>query len=300
MRYNLRDEEQIEDGIREKTERKLLSFLRYFFPAIGPLLLYIGLTLGVTLLASAAFPYLERKEFLDRYGNLCSILAVILTFLILRKYSKKHGGGFFEDATLYLKEVSIPKCLGGFLFGAGAALALSAVITLLPSVGPFASYEAHVTHLYQKWSALVGTLFNTFFTPLVEEVIWRGYMLNRLLPHWGEKKALFAVTLVFALAHGTPVWMAYAFVMGWLIGKLSITEDNILYGIFMHVGFNVPAVVLWFIYINVPGSMEALRNNQMMVLLLGLCGAALAMLCFRLYQAERENRFVTRFFNGEL
>ena len=192
------------------------------------------------------------------------------------------------------------KCVGCLLFGIGAALALSALITFLPSVGPVAVYEERVDHLYATWSALVGTLFNAFFTPLVEEVVWRGYMLNRLLPHWGEKASLLAVTTVFALVHGSFIWVLYAFAMGWLIGKLSIAEDNILYGIILHMGFNIPAVVLWFIYMNVPGSEQALNENKLMVLLLGLSGAALAYMCYWLYIQEKRVRLVTRLFKGEL
>ncbi len=300
MRYNLRGEEKEKDGIREKTEHRLLSFLRYFFPAVWPVLLYFGISLSVNLLAGMILPHTGWGDYLKRYSNLCSILGVLLTFFILRMYSKRSGSGFFEDASLYLKDVDALKCAEAFLFGAGAALALSAVITLLPDIGPVASYNEKVNELYTNWSALIGTMFNAFFTPLVEEVIWRGYMLNRLLPHWGERAALFAVTAVFALSHGAALWVLYAFAMGWLIGRLSIAEDNILYGIVMHMGFNTPAVVLWFIYMNVPGSEEALYGNKFMVLLLGLSGAALAYMCYWLYIQEKRIRLVSRLFKGEL
>ena len=236
MRYNLRGEEQKETGkVREKAEHGVLSFLRYFIPAVGPLFVYLfteGLfvVLGSTLL----YPNLTHEEFMKQKMNVCMIFGVLVTFVILKKYSKKHGSTFFEDASLYLKDLSIIKSAGCVLFGLAAALALSAFISLLPKVGPVAVYDTNIDRLYESWTLYLGVLFNTFFTPLVEEVVFRGYMLNRLLPHWGEKASLIAVSITFAFLHGTFIWILYAFFMGWIIGKISIIEDNILRGLHAH------------------------------------------------------------------
>jgi len=146
----------------------------------------------------------------------------------------------------------------------------------------------------------VAVLFNTFFTPIVEEVIFRGYMLNRLLPHWGEKKSLFAVSLLFALMHGTALWMLYAFAMAWVIGRVSIYEDNIFYAICVHMGFNLFSTILWFIYLFRPEMKDALSQNIPLILMLGVSGGAIALLVSKLYRAERENLFVTRFFQGKV
>ena len=304
MRYNLRGEEESRgrtEGVRHKVELKVLSFLRYFVPAVGPLFVYL-LTEGAFVVFGSAIvhPELTHEEFIQQKMNIYMIFGVIATFLMLRAYSRKCGSTFFEDASLYRKDLSLIKSAGCLLFGLGAALGLSAFISLLPKVGPVAAYDESIQNLYESWSVYLGVLFNTFFTPLVEEVVFRGYMLNRLLPHWGEKASLFAVSFCFAFLHGSALWMLYAFLMGWLIGKVSIQEDNIFYAVLMHIGFNLLSSMLWFIYLFRPGTQEALAANKPMLLFLGILGASVALLIAKAYKMERQSLFITRFFRGEI
>ena len=304
MRYNLRGEEKPSgrtERVRNRAELKILSFLRYFIPAVGPLLVYL-LTEGafVVLGSTILHPDLTHEEFIQQKMNIYMIFGVIATFLILRAYSAKRGSTFFEDASLYRKDLSFFKAAGCLMFGLGAALALSAFISLLPRVGPVARYDESIQSLYESWSVYLGVLFNTFFTPLVEEVVFRGYMLNRLLPHWGERASLFAVSFCFAFLHGTALWMLYAFLMGWLIGKVSILEDNIFYAVLMHIGFNLLSSLLWFIYLFRPDTQEALAGNKPMLFFLGILGTSVALLIAKAYMMERQSLFITRFFRGEI
>ena len=303
MKYNLRGEETENKAtkVRDKAEHKVISFLRYFIPSVGPLVIYIAaeallVVLGSTLIHSN----LSHAEFREQKMNLYMMAGVMLTFVLLRAYSKKRSSTFFEDASLYLNNISIVKTVGFIVFGLGLSLALSAFISLLPKIGPVATYSATMDRLYHTWSLYVAVLFNTFFTPIVEEVIFRGYMLNGLLPHWGEKRALFTVSLLFALMHGTALWMAYAFAMAWIIGRVSIYEDNIFYAICVHMGFNLFSTVLWFLYLFRPETKVFLEENKPFVLMLGVTGGAFALLFSKLYRAERESLFVTRFFQGKV
>lgn len=287
------DKEPDHADLREKVERGIFLFLRYFFPAVGPMFIYILCEL--ICIGAGAFIInngISADEFVKEKINVYTTLGVILTFFILRRGSKKSGSGFFEDASLYRTDVKPGTVLLSFLFGVGAALALSSFISLLPAVGPVTEYKESVSHIYERWSVLLGMLFTTFFTPLVEEVIFRGYMLNRLLPYWGEKWSLFAVSFVFAVMHGTSIWILYAFIMALVLGKISIMEDNILYAVIMHIGFNLPAAVLWFIYLTVRGAKEALAGNKLLIFLLGAAGSAVAAAAAAVYRKKRRSATV--------
>ena len=274
----------------DRFEQAAFSFIRYFFPAIMPMLLYIGVEIICILFGALIVNMgMPLEEFIKRKINIYTSLGVLITFTILRKKSKKSGSGFFEDASLYINDISIKKSVLGLIFGISAAFAISAFLSLLPSIGPVAAYEESVSRVYARWSVLLGMLFTTFFTPLVEEVIFRGYMLNRVLPHWGEKRSLFVVSFIFALMHGTSIWILYAFFMGWAIGKVSIDEDNIFYSVMMHVGFNLPAAVLWFIYLTVPGSKEYLENNLFLVFLIGMLALAAACYSYVIYKKMKNS-----------
>lgn len=298
MRINLRGEEPETGKARVKAEQGVIKFIRYFFPAVWPVLLYISLNMGFILIGSMVFrPGVTREEFLHEKSSVCSIFTVFTTFFILRRYSRKKGSTFFEDASLYRDDLSLVKGLMAVLFGAGTALFISALISLLPSIGPVEGYEVQIGKLYRSWSILFGVAVNTFFTPLVEEVIFRGYMLNRLLPHWGEKWALIAVSLVFGMMHGSAIWFLYSVVMAWILGKLAIREDNIFYSILLHLGFNLPGTVLWYMYALLPGSEEVLRQDKLLITALGFTGAGAALFAYRVYELERTSGYISRLFN---
>lgn len=298
MRINIRGEEPETGKARIKAEQGFIKFIRYFFPAVWPVLLYISLNMGFILIGSMVFrPGVTREEFLHEKSSVCSIFTVFTTFFILRRYSRKKGSTFFEDASLYRDDLSLVKSLMAVLFGAGTALFISALISLLPSIGSVEGYEVQIGKLYRSWSILFGVAVNTFFTPLVEEVIFRGYMLNRLLPHWGERWALIAVSFVFGMMHGSAIWFLYSVIMAWILGKLAIREDNIFYSILLHLGFNLPGTVLWYMYALLPGSEEALRQDKLLITVLGLIGAGAALFAYRVYELERTSGYISRLFN---
>ena len=278
-----------EPDLRERVEKKLYKFIRYFFPAAVPLLIYVGIVLASLLVGSLVLNNgMPIRKFMKEMTNVYAAIGVVITFHVLWKRSKKTGSTFFEDATLYRKDLSLKKTLSIVGFGIGTAFALSALISLLPKVGLITTYETHVENIYQRWSVFLSIIFNTFFTPLVEEVVFRGYMLNGLMQHFEERHALLMTTIVFSLMHGTAIWILYAFAMGWIIGRVSIWEDNIFYAIMLHIGFNLPSALMWYLYLKVDGVKEALDQNRSYVFLIGLCGALMAWGCASLYLKTRK------------
>ena len=281
---------QIDEKIDEKTgEQEVFSAALDFAHAVRPTITYL---LCTTICVSVGFLLFGRGysfwDYSQRYGNFFTVLGTIWTFRRLAKKSRAAGSAFFEDASLYRTDLSWKKTVGAFLFGCGAALFLSAVLSLLPKIGPVKGYVTHMGLNYQRWDVFLSLAASVLITPLVEEIIFRGYMLNRLLQKREERTAIIVTTLVFAILHGSILWFAYAFCMGWLLARLSIREDNIFYGIFMHAGFNLPSTILWLVYVNLPGSEEALANDRFLILLLGAAGGLVALLMWRLYQLQRK------------
>ena len=260
--------------------------------AMGPIFTYIGITMVCILvgfLLSGRMMY-GLNNYLSERSNLAAAVAVVLTLRYLYRKSRKRGSVFFEDASLYLKDIQWHKVALGFLFGAGTALFLSAALTLIPKVWVFASYDTHVGKMYQRADILLSIIESALLTPLVEEIIFRGYMLNRLLRRWPELPALIVTTLVFSALHGSAIWFIYVFVMGWLIGRLSIREGNILYGICVHAGFNLPSVVQWFTYFLHPElQLTDVVTSTFQTILLGMIGGVAAALSFLIYKRKERN-----------
>lgn len=75
-------------------------------------------------------------------------------------------------------------------------------------------------------------------------MIFRGLIQSRLahaLPGW---PAVVLSALLFALCHGQPVWMGYAFVLGMVLGIMAWRADSILPSILTHIVFNAIGQVL--------------------------------------------------------
>ena len=265
--------------------------LRDLLYASGPMFTYIAITLLCILLGYplSGMGRYTFAEYLGERSKLLVAIGVVITLRVLYKKSKKRGSAFFEDATLYHKNVNFKKIGMGLLFGAGAALFLSAILTLIPKVWVFASYDASVNRIYQRYDIALTIIESALLTPLVEEIIFRGYMLNRLLRRWADLPALIVTTAVFSVMHGTSVWIIYAFAMGWIIGQISIREGNILYGIFVHAGFNLPSVVMWFSRFVHPErqGVEAV-TSVFQTVLTGVAGFAAAALMAALYLREKK------------
>jgi membrane protease YdiL (CAAX protease family) len=114
-------------------------------------------------------------------------------------------------------------------------------------------------------------------SPLIEEIIFRGFMLNRLLTFFSQRTAVFLSSVIFALCHANFFWMLYALPMGIFMANLSVKKDNILYTVFFHIGFNFPAVVIAVIQRFEQGR-GLFFGNGFIILLYGLIGMASAKL----------------------
>ncbi len=260
--------------------------VRDFFYATGPMFKYIWITLLCIIIGFPLSGSLYRgfDSYIKERSNMMIALGVIISLRHLYKKSKQAGSTFFEDASLYHKNVDYKKIITGLFFGAGVALFLSSVLTLMPKVWIFATYNSKVGTIYQRYDILLTIIESAFLTPLVEEIIFRGYMLNRLLRRWPDLPALLVTTIVFSIMHGTSIWILYAFIMGLIIGRVSMIEGNILYGIFIHAGFNIPSVIQWFIYFIHPElQMQSTVIGVFQNLLLGVLGLVMAILTALIY-----------------
>lgn len=232
--------------------------------AFWPLVLYVVMP---ALFASIGYVLFHRGmkggEFFAYGGNLYTALGMVATVFILRKRSKKRGESFCEDATLYIKKELLLKGIGFFVFGIFSAIAVSSLVTMSGFGGR--GYRESLSKLLDGPDFLFLAITVGFLSPVLEEVIFRGYMLNTLLRHFKKKTAIIVTVTAFMLCHIHPIWMLYAGGMGFLLVYLSMREENILEGIFVHIGFNLPSVVLSFLYQKNPLLKEGL--GKMIVLI---------------------------------
>ncbi len=71
--------------------------------------------------------------------------------------------------------------------------------------------------------------------PLVEEMLFRGYLQKVLEESWRDiTKAILATSLFFALVHLNPYWIVQIYLLGMVLGYLAWRTNSIIPGIILH------------------------------------------------------------------
>lgn len=245
---------------------------------LAPLLAYIGMQLRHYTLG--------EESFLSASGNFYYVLAQICVLIYLYRSAKKKGVSLFESVGLQIRGAR--RKLGGccVAFGMFLSLMLSSLITLLPGLLT-AGYTADSARIFQRTDLVLVLLSLGFFTPVVEEILIRGYLLNGLLSFFTDQQAVVLSAFIFAVFHIQPIWILYTFFLGILMAKLAIKEDNILYSMLMHAGFNFPSILN--AVIQSCGAEKIFFGSRILILFYGLLGAAGAYLMLQNIQREEES-----------
>jgi len=87
---------------------------------------------------------------------------------------------------------------------------------------------------------------------ILEEVLWRGFILGRLVDYIGEKQGLIISSIAFGFYHlslGFPIWVCLVFAIGgFYIGGIAIKSKGILAPIIMHFFVNMAFVSFGIIF----------------------------------------------------
>ena len=117
----------------------------------------------------------------------------------------------------------------------GLFVVVQLALTLLPATW-MTGYNDHMELLLSD--GLIPALSITVAAPLAEELMFRGVIqtrLERAMPVWA---AVVLQAVLFGVVHGTPIQMAYAFLLGLAFGFLRSRTGSILPGIAAHAAFN--------------------------------------------------------------
>lgn len=145
---------------------------------------------------------------------------------------------------LWLRGVDGPILLTGVALAPALYLIVGGALALLPEAW-LESYNEASAGIDS--GTLTGVLAVAVVAPVVEELIFRGLMLNRLsrvMPGW---LAAVLSSTAFGVCHRHPVWFAYAFVLGAFFALLDLRAQSILPSILGHIAFNAISQILSFV-----------------------------------------------------
>lgn len=253
--------------------------------ACQPLLLY----LIVPALFSGMVAFLlgmtsEPEYFRWNNGQFTRTLGLLLTFYLLRRGCKKRKVSIWDETTLYWRDINWRKCLLLIVAGIGFSLFISALLTVIPFprflIGPYHQLSSEV---YDRLDTVFTVVSMIILAPVIEEMVFRGYVLNRMLEGYDSPKtAVLVSTILFAVCHGTPLWILYALFMGLLMTHVSIEEENIAYAVALHFGYNLTSLPVWLANRN-PKVSAVLFASPVLIACYGIVGICVAVLCLRRY-----------------
>lgn len=252
--------------------------------SVKPLILY----LFVPGLAMHVGRFIRRyrfsnQSFFAESGNFYTFVSMLIVAWILYKQSKKRGTTIWEETTFDLTPLKTSKSEQKFavccvLFGFSTSLFLSALLTLVPFPAWLMDSYRSNTRVALEGRDLILVLLNIgFMAPILEEILFRGYMLNRQMEFFTEKQSICITSAIFALCHVSLLWMIYTFLMSILLAKLSIKRDNLLPAVCVHIGFNLPSVLIAAIQA-ISGGGQSVFGSPILIFLYGAVGVVSARL----------------------
>ena len=208
------------------------------FSVIAPVVVYYVVVSMVNTVFAIWFSHLvsleaqkEFVQFLITYASQASMIvnAIAMTIggIFLFPVFKSENPVFFVGAK-YRKH--IPKIL---ILGLTFAIAFNYLFGLLQEVLQSNQYE-QVAQEQFSLPLWVGIIIYGMISPIVEELVFRGLVYNRLKRYFSVGIAIIFSSIIFGGYHGNAIQMGYGFVFGILMAVLYEKYDAFIVPVLLH------------------------------------------------------------------
>lgn len=151
--------------------------------------------------------------------------------------------------TCNFEKINFATILISFMLGILCFFINVAVSSLFSGILTFTGYRypssSSGTGDYSLWAFLLEIVTTAFMPAFCEEFLHRGLVLQGT-KHMGFKKAIFFSSLLFGLMHFNVGQVAYAFVIGLIMGFVAVVSKNIFPAMIIHFTNNFISVYLEF------------------------------------------------------
>lgn len=240
------------------------------------LLLYILIqNIIVTILKSAGLleNFLTDKLYQSAIEIFITVISLMVPFILIGKRLNKQAkiyafesselgvGAKMHEQLMLSKPKSILDVVLGVFAGVGICMVSNIITSIFTVFASLFGYELTSPEL-----AMPTGVFGVFLTimrvsvlaALTEELALRGYVMGSLRIY-GEKFAVIATSVVFALMHGNLIQTPFALLAGFGLGYLAIKTSTLWTAIIVHTLNNFISVVISYLY-------DYLTNEQVNVI----------------------------------
>lgn len=209
----------------------------------------ISLTMGVAIIAyllfqNVAVAVLYAFDLFDKYNNDAvfqsaftiigvSFFSVLVPFGIMALVNKKR----YSHPIVPGNSIRPFKCLVWVCFGmlccVGANFAVSYLITFLELLFDIEFTQGELLEPDSPLACVMCVISTAIIPAICEEFAMRCCSLQ-LLRKYGKSFAVFAVSIVFGLLHGNVIQFIFAFVVGLILGLVTVKTDSIVPAVLIH------------------------------------------------------------------
>lgn len=216
--------------------KAVLYFLTYYLCQIAVILI-AGIIGGLLAPTDQLHTVESFGNLLVKYSGYLTIISGILAVLTFFAVTKIRKNTIAKR--LNLTVVGGVECIFIIVFGA----ALNAVTTVIVSLIPFP--ESWIYEYERASSSIINMdmvsylLLTIVFAPLIEEIVFRGYIYKSLKSGMPTLAAMILASWLFGAAHGQIVWVIYSSILGFILAFVFEKYSSIVAPILLHFGFNL-------------------------------------------------------------
>ena len=166
--------------------------------------------------------------------------AELITFMIARKLLKQKIGDHFRKPVVSSKFLS-----AGCIVALGASCLGSLLVSVLQMLLSPTGFHFNMPVLLSTSDPnllILGILNVCVFAPILEELLFRGFLLRSLLPY-GSAFAIISSAVLFGVMHGNLMQAIPTTLLGLVLAYIRVRANSIIPTILIHSANNILFVV---------------------------------------------------------
>lgn len=235
-----------EQLIQKQKKQQISEILKVGFILGAVLIMYlINQVIGIAVLKLLGLmDAYDSSSLVQHASNIIIVhfFSMMLPFCVMALATKKH----YTTPLIPTQKVGKSLSLAWYGLGIGCCMAANYITAFIQFiVKETSNYELTQPELNKPNSLLscvIAVIAVSIIPGICEEIAFRGAAMG-LLRKYGKGFAVFAVSLVFGLAHGNIIQFIFAFMVGLVLAYITMKTNNILIAMFIHATNNGLAVI---------------------------------------------------------
>ena len=181
--------------------------------------------------------YIKRIEYQERltnYINSKSLLIILITVIIFLPILLKIYKKYRVKNNFKLKNIFIP-----IAFGISISLIYNIILFYLNNLTPLTN-----TFKVSAIPILVQIICSGICGPILEELVFRGIVYNKLKEFNKPMRAIILTSVIFGLFHNNIINAIYAFGVSFILIYLYEKYKNLKASIIMHIALNTTIILM--------------------------------------------------------